>query len=111
MKPARDKWNAFVRSLEGHNPPPHLTVSLQSLWLARKGKWEQAHDLVNDLHDQDTMRVHAYLHRAEGDNSNAAYWYHRAGVSTFRGTLDAEWESLTIELLGDEASGQSGPVS
>jgi len=44
--------------------------------------------------------VHAYLHRKEGDQDNAAYWYGRAGKPVCREPLDAEWVSIVTHLLG-----------
>jgi hypothetical protein len=44
--------------------------------------------------------VHAYLHRKEGEQSNAAYWYSRAGKPMCREPLDAEWVSIARDLLG-----------
>jgi len=44
--------------------------------------------------------VHAYLHRKEGDQGNAAYWYSRAGKPVCREPLDAEWLSIVRDLLG-----------
>jgi hypothetical protein len=44
--------------------------------------------------------VHAYLHRKEGDQDNAAYWYSRAGKPLCREPLDAEWISIVKGLLG-----------
>jgi hypothetical protein len=38
--------------------------------------------------------VHAYLHRKEGDQDNAAYWYRRAGRPVCRETLDVEWLNI-----------------
>jgi predicted transcriptional regulator len=43
--------------------------------------------------------VHAYLHRKEGDQDNAAYWYSRAGKPVCREPLDAEWLSIVGALL------------
>ena len=43
--------------------------------------------------------MHAYLHRKEGDLSNAAYWYRRAGQPVAIGPLDSEWEQLCRALL------------
>jgi hypothetical protein len=43
--------------------------------------------------------IHAYLHRKEGDRSNADYWYQHAGRSFERPTLDAEWLVLVEGLL------------
>jgi hypothetical protein len=44
--------------------------------------------------------VEPYLHRKEGDQGNAAYWYRRAGKPVCRETLGAEWVSIVRELLG-----------
>jgi hypothetical protein len=43
--------------------------------------------------------VHAYLHRVEGDLSNAGYWYNRAGRPQATDALAAEWERLARALL------------
>ena len=43
--------------------------------------------------------VNAYLHRKEGDQGNAAYWYRRAGKPVCREPLDAEWLSIVKGLL------------
>jgi hypothetical protein len=48
--------------------------------------------------------VHAYLHRKEGDQGNAAYWYRRAGKPVCREPLDAEWVSIVRDLLGRSSS-------
>jgi hypothetical protein len=45
-------------------------------------------------------RRRVYLHRKEGDQSNAAYWYNRAGKPIRREPLDAEWVGIVMELLG-----------
>lgn len=47
-------------------------------------------------------RVHAYLHRVEGDLANAAYWYRRAGRPTCDDTLQQEWEEIVTELLRND---------
>ena len=44
--------------------------------------------------------MHAYLHRKEGDQGNAAYWYGRAGKPVCREPLDAEWLGIVRGLLG-----------
>ena len=45
------------------------------------------------------MAVHAYLHRKEGSDWNADYWYRLAGSAHKRPTLDAEWSALMESLL------------
>lgn len=74
-------------------------MALQALWWDAKGNWDKAHECAQARDDQDGMRVHAYLHRKEGDVSNAGYWYRRAGVTPFIGDLSDEWETLVRSLL------------
>ncbi len=86
-------------SLAENEPPRGMTVAVTALWWDAKGNWAQAHRLVNDLTTADAMAVHAYLHRKEGDLSNAGYWYRRAGRQFARPTLEAEWSALAEGLL------------
>ena len=61
------------------------------------GDWVRAHDLIDHLNDHRSARIHAYLHRVEGDQWNAKYWYNRAGVNVYRGSLQEEWKDLWEE--------------
>lgn len=90
----------FRASLAGAGPPPELSAPLAALWWDAKGDWTRAHDLVDDLSTEDGMAVHAYLHRKEGVEWNAEYWYSLAGRKFHRPALDAEWEAL-VEGLGE----------
>jgi hypothetical protein len=90
----------LIESLEaGNEPPEDLPAPVAALWHDRKGNWERAHEIVQDLHDSDAAWVHAYLHRREGDLGNARYWYRRAGRPEFTGELDAEWHQIVSALL------------
>jgi hypothetical protein len=73
---------------------------LQALQLAAKGDWDGAHRLVQDDPSPEAAWVHAHLHRIEGDASNAAYWYRRAGKSAATGDLDAERDVINDALVG-----------
>ena len=92
----------FRATLSGEEPPPGVSATLRALWLDGKGDWAGAHGLVDDLVTTEAMRVHAYLHRKEGDVSNARYWYGRAGTEPPLLPLDREWERLVRELLFSE---------
>ena len=72
---------------------------LLALWKAGNGDWEGAHDIVQDDPGADAAWIHAYLHRAEGDPGNAAYWYRRAGKPVAREQLNLEWEAIVTALL------------
>jgi hypothetical protein len=52
---------------------------LQAVELALAGKWDAAHELVQQYEDDATAAwIHAVLHKMEGDLGNARYWYRRA---------------------------------
>jgi hypothetical protein len=90
----------FKKSLEAAEPPAGLSPALTALWHDGRGDWESAHRIAQDITAPEGSWIHAYLHRKEGDESNAAYWYRRAGQPVARGTLDEEWARITTALLG-----------
>lgn len=85
--------------LEGETPPEGSKPSLAALWWAHRDAWDDAHALVQDAAGADAAWVHAWLHRAEGDLGNAAYWYRRAGRPAASGSLDDEWRAIAVTLL------------
>jgi hypothetical protein len=89
----------FRASLAQAAPPADLPPPLAALWWDAKGDWERGHNMIDDLSTPDAMAVHAYLHRKEGVEWNANYWYDRAGRKFHRPTLEAEWEALLEGLL------------
>jgi hypothetical protein len=91
---------AFRASLSDAAPPPDLSLALQALWWDGRGDWDRAHHCAQAQDDATGAAVHAYLHRKEGDASNAGYWYRRAGSAPAQGTLEQEWQALAQALLG-----------
>jgi hypothetical protein len=87
------------RSLADPTPPPGIGHALQALWWDAKGDWEKAHECAQAMDDADGSWVHAYLHRKEGDQSNAGYWYRRAGKPHSGATLDEEWAEIAAALI------------
>lgn len=90
---------AFADSIAEPQPPAGLSLALQALWWDAKGDWDKAHKHAQEGDDVAGMRVHAYLHRKEGDQSNAGYWYNRSKATPSTLTLNAEWEELVRALL------------
>jgi recombinational DNA repair ATPase RecF len=90
----------FRKSLSGRTPPAGSTELLEALWYEAHGNWERAHKIAQSKKGKAAAAVHAYLHRKEGDLSNADYWYERAGRERSRGALEQEWQALAAELLG-----------
>jgi hypothetical protein len=93
---------AFKTSLTEAEPPQGGSAPLMALWWAAKGDWNKAHVTVQPQVGADASWVHAYLHRREGEMSNAAYWYRRADKPYAKGSFEAEWEQIVAELLGGE---------
>ena len=79
--------------------PQNLSPLVQAMWCDVKGDWNASHNLAQDVDTPDGAWVHAYLHRKEGDRSNAQYWYHRAGKQMPSYSLEKEWEEITKALL------------
>lgn len=84
----------FKNTLDGQNPPPDWSFCLQALWWEAKGEWGKAHDLVDGPPGELPAGVHAYLHRKEGDEWNAGYWYRRANKPFPKVSLEEEWRQL-----------------
>ena len=89
----------FRQSLTATKPPAGLSLALVGLWWDAKGDWTRAHESAQQHEGTEGSWVHAYLHRKEGDQNNAAYWYSRAGRPVCREALDAEWINIVRALL------------
>ncbi len=90
--------NEFKKSTKNENPPFDNEL-LKAMWYETKGDWDKAHKIVQDIEGKNASWIHAYLHRKEGDLSNASYWYSRAGKTTPSMKLNEEWELITLSLL------------
>jgi hypothetical protein len=93
---------SFKTSVEKAEPPIGLSLALQALWWDAKGDWEKAHQRAQERDDEAGMWVHAYLHRKEGDLSNADYWYRRCRKPPAKVSLEQEWESLAQTFLSQK---------
>ncbi|NJN81827.1 MAG: hypothetical protein HC802_05750 [Caldilineaceae bacterium] len=89
----------FKATLTDAQPPAELSLALQAMWQDAHQNWGAAHSLAQAQDDEVGAWVHAYLHRVEGDNDNAAYWYRRAGRPVSHQSLPDEWESIVTALL------------
>ena len=94
----------FEASMEGAAPPASASMAVAALWWDAKGNWNRAHACAQAQEDRDGAWVHAYLHRKEGDQDNAAYWYRRAGKPMATGPLEAEWRAILKALLASAGS-------
>ena len=94
-------FDEFRESLLRDGPPRALDRALTALWWDAKGDWTTAHESAQQDESSRGAWVHAYLHRKEGDSSNASYWYRRAGKDFSRTSLQHEWVEITKALLED----------
>lgn len=78
------------------SPPAGLSTTARTLWFAKARQWDAAHDLCQEIPGSAGSWIHAYLHREEGDLSNATYWYARAGKPVPPDTLSRADEWLEI---------------
>jgi hypothetical protein len=91
--------SAFRKSLEAANPPEGTSTALSVMWHAAKGDWEIAHKVAQSDKSENSAWAHAYLHRVEGDLSNARYWYQNAGRPEATVSLSQEWDDIVTALL------------
>lgn len=81
-------------------PPAGLSGPLLALWHLAKDDWQKAHDVVEQDTSAEAAWVHAHLHRVEGDESNAGYWYDRAGKPKSNDPHAREWADIASALIG-----------
>lgn len=87
------------RALRADEAPPDLSGALLALLQDAQGNWSAAHESAQRDESRNGAWVHAYLHRKEGEDANAAYWYRNAGRPLPTCSQQAEWEEIAGELL------------
>lgn len=93
-------FQEFKKSLSEERPAADFSVLLKALWYDAKGDWEAAHNIAQSREGtRDYDRLHAYLHRKEGDQWNAGYWYRRARAEMPSYSLEKEWDELVKQWL------------
>ncbi len=94
-------FEEFRASLKLQQLPENLNPALRSLWYDAQGNWTEAHTIAQQIEDFTGAWIHGYLHRKEGDHSNAAYWYSRAGKNPPNISLQEEWELIVRQILNN----------
>ncbi len=89
----------FLQNLTQASPPEQLSEALRALWYDAKEDWHAAHEIAQNLDSPEGAWIHAYLHRKEGDNWNADYWYSRAGKTRPDQSLAEEWKYMVEAML------------
>lgn len=94
-----ENFEAFNKTLNNTSPNEDWSLALQALWYDAKGNWQASHNIAQDLHTQMGSWIHAYLHRKEGDEWNAGYWYRQAGKPFPKHSLEEELQELVEHAL------------
>ncbi len=92
----------FKASLAEKNPPNGISLNLKALWFEANGNWGKAHEIVQETSGTKGDWIHAYLHRREGDLSNASYWYSRIGKQLPDYSMNEEWIKLVSSCLDNQ---------
>lgn len=80
--------------------PANLSPEAESLWHAKHGNWEEAHNIAQDIHTRMGSWIHALLHLIEGDQWNADYWFSKAGKTSRKpADIDSLWEEIAAQVL------------
>lgn len=96
-KPAN--YQNFKLTLEDNRPPKDWPEALMAVWFAKKDDWEASHNIAQEMKDDLGSWIHAYLHRQEGDEFNAGYWYRRAGRAYPKKSLQEELQEITEYII------------
>lgn len=81
-------------------PGASLSDEARALWHAKKGNWEEAHNIAQEIHTPMGSWIHALLHLIEGDQGNANYWFRLAGKpSRNPGDIETLWDEIALEIF------------
>ena len=80
--------------------PRGLSREAQSLWFIKKGDWEAAHNIAQDIETPLGSWLHALLHLIEGDLGNARYRFAEAGRPVEKPSqIDELWDEIAVVVL------------
>jgi len=95
-------YNEFKESLNADTPPDGMDKELKALWWDARGNWDKAHRIIQVMNNTLAAWVHGYLHRKEGDLSNASFWYTSAGRKMPDMPLEDEWKEIAKAILDND---------
>ncbi len=91
---------AWQLSLQQEQAPNTFSSIQKAVWNMAKNNWNKAHQIVQMMFtNKDAARIHAYIHRVEGDNSNASFWYNQAGMPFPQENQQEEFNQLVQDYI------------
>lgn len=97
MKP--NDYIQFLETLENDRPNEDWPTGLKALWYDAIGDWEASHNIAQEMHTDLGSWIHAYLHRKEGDEWNAGYWYRRANKPFPNYSFENELQVIVLSII------------
>ena len=94
-----ETYAEFEDTIQASKPAANWPEPLKALWFMAKGDWEASHHIAQDLHTPIGSLIHAHLHRVEGDDWNAKYWYRKSGRTYTDIPFEEELRKLIEEAL------------
>ena len=80
--------------------PAGLSPEAKALWYTKKGDWEAAHEIAQEIETPMGSWLHALMHLIEGDLGNARYWFVEAGRPVKKPSqIDELWDEIAEEVL------------
>ena len=92
-------YENFIKTLKNNQYPTGLSESMQAMWYAKKGAWDKAHQIAQNITTNIGSWIHAYLHRVERDNFNANYWYNKANIKPISTSFDEEAKQIILHII------------
>ncbi|GAB5474323.1 MAG: hypothetical protein Mars2KO_24220 [Maribacter sp.] len=92
-------YSEFEETLIDDEPNVKWPEALKAMWYDANGNWAASHDIAQEMHTRLGSWIHAYLHRKEGDEWNAGYWYRQANQPFPKMTLAQEHREITDFIL------------
>ncbi|MGI9109147.1 MAG: hypothetical protein ACR2KA_03890 [Opitutales bacterium] len=93
---------ALLKASAAHDPKPPagLSPEAKALWYTKKGDWDAAHGIAQDIETPMGSWLHALLHLIDGDLGNARYWFVEAGRPVKKpAQIDELWDEIAGEVL------------
>lgn len=84
----------FKSCTKNPHPRKEWPLHIKALWHDARGDWEKAHTIIENTIELSSSWVHAYLHRKEGDQWNAEFWYRQAGKPVPNCSITEEWSNI-----------------
>lgn len=77
----------------------HRELLTQAIFHIENDEWQKAHEIVQDHEGQYAFdRIHALLHRMEGDPFNASWWYKKLQMKIPLASFEDEIQQIKSEL-------------